>query len=251
MQQHIKSPRHWFENIYGQPLSIGISVDQCYDIGRINHIHFWPFWSQEPELLNWINNNGVTFFLQRADWEIVEDVFSWGYQTGMAFRASATGACNGQFTDINFDNVDIGIDVSYTQTWGILFSNLNLANAGGGANRIGILGRSINGTKPTDAVVVVRGASFWGEFYQNLVWSHSGLISISDSLFSTWNKTSPGIEIRHGRAMINNNYFGDNIGNAMTISQDVDKVTITNNQLNGNTLNVVAKSTILVANNLA
>lgn len=245
-----ESPRHWFENIYGQPLSIGIAVDQCYDIGRINHIHFWPFWSSEPALWNWINNNGITFLFQRTDWEIVEDIFSWGYQTGMAFRTSTYGACNGQFTDINFDNVDIGIDVSYTQPWGILFSNINLANAGGGSHRIGILGRAINGTKPTDAAVVVRGASFWGQFQQNLVWSHVGLISISDSLFNQWNKTSPAIEIQYGRAMINNNYFGDDIGNAITISEDADKVTITNNQFNGNTINVVTRPDVLVANNL-
>ncbi|CAF4116184.1 unnamed protein product [Adineta steineri] len=246
-----QAPRHWFENVYGQPLLLGITVDQCYDIGRINHIHFWPFWSQDSALLEWINNNGVTFLFLRTDWEIVEDVFSWGYQTGMAFRTSSFGACNGQFTDINFDNVDIGIDVSYTQTWGIMFSNLNLANAGGGSNRIGILGRSINGTKPTDAIMVVRGASFWGVFQQNLVWAHTGLISISDSLFSMWNKTSTCIEIQRGRAMINNNYFGDDIGNAMNISHDADKVTVTNNQLNGNRLITVTKKTILIANNLA
>jgi hypothetical protein len=245
-----QAPRHWFENIYGQPLSLGITVDQCYDIGRINHIHFWPFWSQEPALLNWINTNGITFLFLRTDWETVEDVFSWGYQTGMAFRNSSYGACNGQFSDINFDNVDIGIDVSYTQTWGILFSNLNLANAGGGSNRIGILGRAVNGTTPRDAAVVVRGASFWGVFNQNIVWGHPGLISISDSLFSSWNKTLPAIEIQHGRAMINNNYFSDDIGNAVTIRPDADRVTITNNQLTGNTLNVPSKATFLVANNL-
>ena len=188
---------------------------------------------------------------QRTDWEIVEDVFSIGYHIGMAFRKSQYGACNGQFTDINFDNVDIGIDVSYTQTYGILFSNLNLANSGAGLVRIGIMGRSINGTKPKDAAVVVRGGSFWGDFVQNILWSHSGLISISDSLFNNWNKTSSAIEIQYGRAMINNNYFEDNIGNAITVLQDADKVTITNNHLNNNTLNVVTKPTVLVANNLA
>ncbi|CAF4369188.1 unnamed protein product, partial [Adineta steineri] len=84
-------------------------------------------------------------------------------------------------------------------------------------------------------------------------WSpkHAGLISISDSLFSMWNKTSTCIEIQRGRAMINNNYFGDDIGNAMNISHDADKVTITNNQLNGNRLISVTKKTILIANNLA
>jgi hypothetical protein len=243
-------PRHWFENIYGQPLALGIAVDQCYDIGRINHIHFWPFWSQEPALINWVNNNGITFLFERTDWETVEDVFSWGYQTGMAFRASAVGACNGQFTDINFDNVDIGIDVAFTQTWGILFSNLNLANAGGGSNRIGILGRTVNGTKPTDAAVVVRGASFWGQFTQHVLWAHPGLISISDSLFSHWNKTYSAIDIEQGRAMINNNYFGDDIGIAITVAQGAEKVTVTNNHLNNNAVNAVTKPTVLVTNNL-
>jgi hypothetical protein len=243
--------RHWFENVYGQPLSIGIAVDQCYDIGRINHVHFSPFWSGEPALQHWISNNGISFLFLRTDWEIVEDIFSLGYHIGMAFRQSEHGSCNGQFTDINFDDVDIGIDVSYTQTWGILFSNLNLANAGGGSNHIGIIGRAVNGTTPRDAAVVVRGASFWGQFQQNIVWSHPGLISISDSLFNQWNKTSSAIEIQNGRAMINNNYFEDNIGNAITVFEDADKVTITNNHFNNNTLNVVTKPTVLVANNLA
>jgi len=50
--------------------------------------------------------------------------------------------------------------------------------------------------------------------------------------------------------MISNNYFSDNIGNALTLSENVDKVTITNNQFNNNTVNIVTKSTVLVANNL-
>ena len=243
-------PRHWFENIYGQPLSLGIAVDQCYDIGRINHIHFWPFWSQDPVIMNWVNNNATTFLFLRTDWETVEDVFSFGYQTGMAFRKSAVGACNGQFTDINFDNVDIGIDVSYTQPWGIIFSNLNLANAGGGSNRIGIYGRGESGSITTDVAMVVRGASFWGFFNQHLVWTHPGLISISDSLSSHWNQTQPLFDIQRGRAMITNNYFGDNTGSAVTITEDVEKASVANNLLNGNTINAPTKPSVVVANNV-
>ena len=244
------SPRHWFENVYGQPLSIGIAVDQCYDIGRINHIHFWPFWSNDPIIRIWVEHNGISFLFQRTDWEVVEDIFSIGYHIGMAFHSSEHGSCNGQFTDINFDNVDIGIEVLHTQLAGILFSNLNLANAGAGANQIGILGREVNETKPLDVAVTIRGASFWGRFQQHVHWSHRGLISISDSLFRQWNASSTAIEIQQGRAMINNNYFTDQIGNAITVSEDVDKVTITNNQFNNNTLNIVTKSSVLVANNL-
>lgn len=105
-------------------------------------------------------------------------------------------------------------------------------------------------TKPLDVAVVIRGASFWGRFQQHILWSHPGLISISDSLFRQWNVTSSAIEIQQGRAMINNNYFTNNIGNAITISENVDKVIVTNNQFNNNTLNIVTKPTVLVANNL-
>jgi hypothetical protein len=59
----------------------------------------------------------------------------------MLFRAGNYGSLNGQFSNINFDNVDVGIDIYDTQPYGIMFSNLNLANAGGGNTRIGILGR--------------------------------------------------------------------------------------------------------------
>jgi hypothetical protein len=49
-----------------------------------------------------------------------------------------------------------------------------------------------------------------------------------------------GIEIQYGTTMINNNYFGDiNIGNATTIAPNVDRVTLINNHLNGNTINTV------------
>ena len=245
------SARHHFENVYGQVLSVGILVDQCYDIGRINHIHFSPFWSNDPIIRKWVENNGISFVFLRTDWEIVEDVFSIGYHIGMQFNKSAYGPCNGQFTDINFDNVDIGIDISYTQVYGILFSNLNLANAGGGSTHIGILGREINQTTHKDAVVVIRGGSFWGHFQHNILWAHSGLISISDSLFNNWNNTFSAIQIQRGRAMINNNSFMDNIGNAIDISESADKVTITNNQMNNNTLNFTPKPNILVANNLS
>jgi hypothetical protein len=97
----------------------------------------------------------------------------------------------------------------HTQLPGILFSYLNLANAGAGSNQIGILGRQVNETKVLDAAVVIRGASFWGRFQQHIVWSHPGLILISDSLFRQWNKTSTAIEIQQDRAMISNNYLNN------------------------------------------
>ena len=58
--------------------------------------------------------------------KVVHDVFSYGYHTGMTFQASQWGPTNGQFSDINFDDVDVGLDVYDTQDNGVMFTNLNL-----------------------------------------------------------------------------------------------------------------------------
>ncbi|CAF3767947.1 unnamed protein product [Rotaria sp. Silwood1] len=79
-------------------------------------------------------------------------------------------------------------------------------------------------------------------FSMDLFSDSTRLISIRDLLFNQWNKTLSTIEIQHGQAMINNNYFGDNNGKAITVLQDADKVIITNNHLNENELNVVTKT---------
>jgi hypothetical protein len=51
--------------------------------------------------------------------------------------------------------------------------------------------------------------------------------------------------------MINNNYFGDNIGTAVIISADAEKASVTNNHLNDNKIDAPAKSSVVVANNVA
>ena len=37
------SVRHYVRNLYCQPLRRGISVDKCFDVGRIENVHFGPF----------------------------------------------------------------------------------------------------------------------------------------------------------------------------------------------------------------
>ena len=102
--------RHLIDNVYGNPLKTGIFVDKCYDVGRIRHIHFWNFWAGTGpqvvgELQRWISANGATIILARTDWEVVDDVFSWGYAIGLKLVTSnatdpktnlSIGASNGQ-----------------------------------------------------------------------------------------------------------------------------------------------------------
>ena len=240
-------PRHLIENVYGQPLSLGIEIDQIYDIGRIRHCHFWPFWAISGPMLNWVHANGVTFLIKRSDWEVVEDVFSWGYNRGMVFDRSANGACNGQFTDVDFDDVGIGIDVKHTQPYGIMFTNLNLANAGDGDTKIAIRCAASSGS---NVQMVVRGLVTWGEWNQAVNWGCGGKLSLSDGLIVQWNKKYPAIQIDAGRVDIRGNYFTDTIGQAIQVSSTVDRAIVTANDLVGNTL-VCDAINAMCANNLA
>ena len=235
-------PRHFVRSVYGQPLLVGIAVDQCYDIGRIMDIHFWPFWSQAAGIQAFQSANAVTFDFMRTDWEVVQDVFSWGYYIGTRFRASASGSMNGQMSNVNFDNVDIGLQLRDTQPYAVHISNLNLANAGGGTNHIGIQGI------PGASGLNVNGASFWGSLRQPVSWNNSGLLTLSNARFLSWDSTQPAVNIISGRAIIQGNYFTDNVGVAIRVGNATDRVMVLGNMLVGNTVSLSGPRTT-TANN--
>ena len=236
--------RHLIDGLYGQPLSLGIAVDQCYDVGRIKTVHFWTFWAPlKSAAHNWQHTHAVGLDLQRTDWEVVEDVFSFGYHVGLRLRKSSNGACNGQFTDINFDDVDIGVDAHDTQEYACIFSNLNIANAGDGVFKIGI-----RGSDGGSARVTVRGGSFWGSLNAAVDWQNSGMVRVSDSTVHAWNKSMPAVSVSNGRAMLMGNAFHDVVGTAIYIGPDADRVVVTSNELAGNSISVENKLA-LVANN--
>ena len=200
-------------------------------------IHFWPFWSQDQNIEAFQSTNAVTFDFMRTDWEVVQDVFSWGYFIGARFRASANGAMNGQMSNINFDNVDVGLQLTTTQPYAVHISNLNIANAGGGTQHIGIQGLA------GSAGLNVNGATFWGSLYQPVFWTNSGLLTLSNARFLSWSPSLPCVRISGGRAILQNNYFTDNIGVAISVSPTTQRVMVLGNMLCGNTVNLSAAIT--------
>src|SRR6185312_13108041 len=61
--------RHLIRDVQGQPLKRGVFVDAIYDVGRIENVHFNPWWSSNPKVLKWQEENGEAFVFARADWE--------------------------------------------------------------------------------------------------------------------------------------------------------------------------------------
>jgi len=45
-------------------------------------------------VLSFQHDNAITFLLQRSDWEIVEDVFSWGYVLCLMFCLLLLAVCS-------------------------------------------------------------------------------------------------------------------------------------------------------------
>jgi len=247
--------RHYVRGLYGQPLLKGIWVDRCTDIGRIHDVHFWPFWSQDKKVLDFTEANATSFIFQRADWEVVENIFSWGYHVGIELSASKDGSTNGQMSDVDLDGVDIGIDARSTQQPGVSISNLAIANDSRGTSRIAIWGRGggdagfqvrqLNGrdlTEPNTVVLYVRGGSFWGQLDRVIKWENSGLVSLSDSRLVPWMLNGPMIELLGGQAMIHDNSLtiypnvvkGALPGTAIVIGPGAREVSVHHNQLNGN-----------------
>ena len=73
--------RHYVDGLYAHALKMGIFVDQCYDVGRLNNIHFWPFYDLDPKspLWEYTRTHGTSFKFGRTDGELVSNCFSIFY----------------------------------------------------------------------------------------------------------------------------------------------------------------------------
>ena len=71
-----QNERHLIRDVQGQPIRRGIMVDAIYDIGRIENVHFNPWWSTKPKLLQWQMENGEAFIFGRSDWQYVYNTYS-------------------------------------------------------------------------------------------------------------------------------------------------------------------------------
>jgi len=120
--------RHFISGLHGQPLHTGLFVDQCLDCGRLENVHFWPFWTNDPVKVT--REKGTAFRFARSDWQMMSNVFCLGYHTGFHFTAIRHDAGNAMVTNSGADLCDVGVRVEYSQVHaGLLFTNCQI-NAG-------------------------------------------------------------------------------------------------------------------------
>lgn len=127
--------RHFIRNLYAQPLRRGLFVDRCYDVGRLENIHFWPFWTaadQDSPVSRFMLEQGEAFILARSDWELVSGCFCIGYHVGFRFINSAAegglgGGGNYLITQGGADMCQVAVLAEHTQGHaGVSFSNCQI-----------------------------------------------------------------------------------------------------------------------------
>ncbi|MCX6874740.1 MAG: glycosyl hydrolase family 28-related protein [Verrucomicrobia bacterium] len=176
---------HLIRNCFGCPLKVGVHIDKCTDIGRIENVHFNPhYWARAgsegvPDggvLIKYLGENLVAFEFARTDWEYVLNTFVFGAKVGYRFYRGPNGAANGNFLGLGADWCGRAIHVEQCQPPGLLITNGEFV----GNDKTDIF-MEIAATH--DGVVQLGNCSFWGPASQIARIAGKGSVSFSQCTF--------------------------------------------------------------------
>jgi hypothetical protein len=230
----VRAHRHLVRNVTGYPIKRGIYVDECYDIGHIENIHFWPFglnYDPKNPYCEWINTQGIGIELARTDWHYVLNTFCFGYGIGYRFSRSKQGSANGNFVGLGADSCQRAVVVEQAQPPGLLIVNGEFVGRWSSTNAVCLeVGPEVEGK------VSLVNCSFWGPI-DRCVWMRSplGQFTASACNFVQWDIRgvgSPALQLDAGRAIVQACTFGqDNLH--VEIKPDVTSAILTANQAAG------------------
>jgi hypothetical protein len=181
-----ENQRALIRDVSGQPLRIGIYVDHIFDIGRIENVHFNPWWSMHRKLFQWQMQNGEAFVFGRTDWHYVFNTFAFGYHVGYHFIETKTGVANGNFLGIGADDCHTSFQVDNAARMGLLVTNGEfVAFHGDDPTMVAV------GPDHTGAVRFVN-CAFWGPCNQIARVAGRGTVGFSDCTFMQWDGRKQG-----------------------------------------------------------
>ncbi len=248
-----QTQRHLIRNVTGQPLRMGIYLDRVYDIGRIENVHFNPWWCHNQPIREFMYCHGESFVFGRSDWEYVFNTFSYGYHIGYRFIEGETGACNGNFLGIGADGSCEAVRVDQSQAWmekrvphganhpaavdqliapGLLITNGEFVS-------LNILSHPVE-TDPTQVVVAetnkgpvrFNNCSFWGPARRIANLAGSGTVGFDGCTFVEWDAASCAIQAESKKLLVNSCEFQQE-GCQVTIGVGVRQAVISGNIFTG------------------
>jgi hypothetical protein len=195
------SGRHYINGLYAQPLKTGLFIDKCFDVGRIENVHFWPFWTEKA--MAWTKANGTAFVIARTDWEYMTNCFDISYKVGYHFIANKDGPGNAILTQCGSDIGPCAVRVDQTQGHaGVSFTNSQFM-------------AGIEISPENQGPVKFTACGFWGvggETNSHVVSHSNGNVTLTACHFISWaqaKKDAPCIAADHGSVTINGCEFLD------------------------------------------
>lgn len=210
---------HLIRNVYACPLQIGVYVDKCTDVGRLENVHFNPnFWKRSvlesnlPELpkdyvggmenylnsllLTYLQENLVGFKIGRTDWEYISNCFVIFAKEGFLFDDFGHGLPNALVTQSGSDIGPVAVQVNKTQSYsGVQFTNCQFMS-------------TIKIGPENEGPVKISNSGFWiiKETLEQIVNEGSGTVTLNSCHFSDWDITNTGapcIRATNGRLIVN------------------------------------------------
>ena len=124
---------HLVRNVFACPLKVGVYIDQCTDIGRIENVHFNPnFWTRMAlapkypggDIKAYLEKNLVGFKIGKTDWEFISNSFIIFPKIGFHFDDFGHGPGNAVVTQSGSDICPVAVRVDRTQAHaGVEFAN--------------------------------------------------------------------------------------------------------------------------------
>ncbi len=224
-----QNERHLIRDVHGQPLRRGIFVDAIYDIGRIENVHFNPWWSMKPKLFEWQQQHGEAFIFGKSDWQYVFNTFCFGYGVGYKFIRTKTGDCNGNFLGIGADDCFTALEVEQCSRIGLLISNGEFVSFHGPDPTMIRVGPNNSGS------VRFVNSAFWGPCNQIAKIAGKGTVGFGDCTFVQWDRNSEGraaIQAEGGNVLVRGCEFQENKPQ-LELGGGVQRAVITGNLMRG------------------
>jgi len=205
---------HYIRNVYGCPLRLGVYIDKCTDIGRVENVHFNPnAWTRSGHpsapsgpkgdaLVKYLNENLVGFLIARTDWEYISNCFVIFPKIGFHFVAGDMGPGNALISQSGGDICETAVQVDATQGHaGVAFSNCQF------------MARIVVGPGNSGPVKFAN-CGFWpiDKTANQAVIEGTGTVTFSSTHFSGWGNSDPNaacINLKSGSLIVNGCEFRD------------------------------------------
>ena len=115
---------HLIRNIFACPLKLGIYIDQCTDIGRIENVHFNPnFWTRmalKPafpggDIKAYLEKTLIGFKIGQTDWQFITNCFVIFPLIGFHFDDFGHGPGNAVLTQSGSDICPVAVRIDRSQ----------------------------------------------------------------------------------------------------------------------------------------